>query len=237
MVYESSRRRLRWANGAVAYCFSAEDPESLRGPQFHAAWADEFCAWRRPGELVALLRMGLRLGVGPQLAVTTTPRPLATLRRLMAEPSTAVTRARTADNAGHLAPGFLDGLNALYGGTRLAAQELEGLLVEDDGVALFPMARLQDCRGARPPGAFERIVVAVDPPASDHGDACGIVAAGRIGDRAWVLDDRSLQRGSPLGWAQQAAETALRRQRRRWAPSREQAGANVLSWPQSPPVM
>ena len=40
--WETSRRRLVWPNGATAYAFSAEDPDSLRGPQFHAAWADEF---------------------------------------------------------------------------------------------------------------------------------------------------------------------------------------------------
>jgi phage terminase large subunit-like protein len=40
--YESSRRRLVWdAYGAEAFAFSAEDPDSLRGPQFDAAWCDE----------------------------------------------------------------------------------------------------------------------------------------------------------------------------------------------------
>src|SRR6185437_770513 len=37
----ATRRRLEWPNGAVAYAFSAEDPEQLRGPQFAAAWCDE----------------------------------------------------------------------------------------------------------------------------------------------------------------------------------------------------
>lgn len=65
-VYQPSRRRLRFANGCIAQAFSAEDPDSLRGPQFSAAWADEFCAWpavgaRGAGETLALLRMGLRL--------------------------------------------------------------------------------------------------------------------------------------------------------------------------------
>lgn len=206
--YEASRRRLLWANGAVAYAFSAEDPESLRGPQFHAAWADEFCVWRRPGELVALLRMGLRLGSKPRLVVTTTPKPLATLRRLMAEPTTAFTTAATACNAHHLSPGFLEDLEALYGGTRLAAQELQGLVVESDGVALFRMVDLLACRGNRPVDAFERVVVAVDPPASDRGDACGIVVAGRIGERAWVLADRSVVGATPLAWAGRAVAAA-----------------------------
>ena len=206
--FEASRRRLVWANGSSAHCFSAEDPESLRGPQFHAAWADEFCAWRKPGELMALLRMGLRLGDDPRLAVTTTPKPIPTLRRLMDEPTTVHTRAPTTANAENLSPGFLEGLNVLYGGTRLAMQELEGELIEADGIALFRAEQFAACRGPAPAGLFDRIVVAVDPPASERGDACGIVVAGRIGERAWVLADRSIERAAPLAWAGVAAQAA-----------------------------
>lgn len=39
--FEVTRRRLVWANGATAAMFSSEDPDSLRGPQFDAAWGDE----------------------------------------------------------------------------------------------------------------------------------------------------------------------------------------------------
>ncbi len=39
--WEATRKRLVWPNGAVATIFSAHDPESLRGPQFDAAWLDE----------------------------------------------------------------------------------------------------------------------------------------------------------------------------------------------------
>src|SRR5690606_34136487 len=101
--WETSRRRLLWANGAVAYAFSAEDADSLRGPQFHAAWADELCAWREPERVLANLRLGLRLGERPALMVTTTPRPLPVLRRLMAEPGARIDRAATAANAAWLA--------------------------------------------------------------------------------------------------------------------------------------
>ena len=78
--WEAGRRRLLWRNGSAAYAFSAEDPDSLRGPQFHHAWADEFCAWRRPEAVLANLRFGLRLGGDPKLAITTTPRPIPALR-------------------------------------------------------------------------------------------------------------------------------------------------------------
>jgi len=43
--WEATRKRLLWPNGAVAQVFSAHEPESLRGPQFDAAWVDELgCA-------------------------------------------------------------------------------------------------------------------------------------------------------------------------------------------------
>src|SRR5262245_45402397 len=106
--YERSRRRLIWPNGSIAYAFSAEEPERLRGPQFEAAWADEFCIWKRPEETLAILRMGLRLGRAPQLVVTTTPKPIPALRLLRAEASCVVTLAATSSNAAHLAPTFLD---------------------------------------------------------------------------------------------------------------------------------
>ena len=41
----ATRRMLRWPNGAEAVACSAHYPESLRGPQFDAAWVDEIgCA-------------------------------------------------------------------------------------------------------------------------------------------------------------------------------------------------
>lgn len=204
--WEASRRRLIWPGGAVAYAFSAEDPDSLRGPQFHAAWADEFCAWREPDRVMSNLRFGLRRGENPRLVVTTTPRPIPALRRLMAEPGLATTRGGTAANAGNLSPGFVAHLRGLYGGTRLEAQELEGLVVETDGV-LFRAADIAAARGTRPE-RLERILVAVDPPATAHGDACGIVVVGRSGERGFVLADRSARDLSPLGWARRAVEAA-----------------------------
>jgi phage terminase large subunit-like protein len=206
--WEATRKRLVWKNGAVAQAFSAEDPDSLRGPQFHAAWADEFCAWPKPAETLAMLRFGLRLGQDPRLVVTTTPRPIRALRALIAEAGTVDTRAPTAANAAYLAPAFLATLQGLYGGTRLAAQELDGLIVEGEG-GLFRAEDLARCRGA-PPAAFERVVVAIDPPATATGDACGIVVCGRFDGRAFVLADRTARGLSPHGWARRAVEAAVR---------------------------
>jgi len=182
--YESSRRKLRWNNGAICYGFSAEQPERLRGPQFMAAWADEFCTWKKPHEVLSNLRLGLRLGTDPRLAITTTPKPMQALRKLREEISCVMTQAGTSENAGNLAPSFIDGLQALYGGTRLAEQELDGVLVDGAGV-LFRTEDFAATRCASPP-VFERVVVAIDPPAGLNGSACGIVVAGRVREKARV---------------------------------------------------
>jgi phage terminase large subunit-like protein len=205
--YEVSRRRVIWPRGGVAYAHSAEDPESLRGPEFDGAWCDEFCAWPRAGDTLALLRMAVRRGSDPRLVVTTTPKPTPALRGLMAEPGVVTQRMTTAQNAENLAPAFLDYLMSVYGGTSLAAQELDGLLVENAQGALWRAADLARCRAARPP-SLERIVVAVDPPATQGGDACGIVVAGRLGRMAFILADRSEKGLSPIGWATAVASAA-----------------------------
>jgi phage terminase large subunit-like protein len=225
--FEASRQRLTWPNGAVAYAFSAHEPERLRGPQFEAAWADEFCVWPKPAETLANLRLALRRGDNPQLVVTTTPKPIASLRKLRAEPRCVTTQAPTTINAAHLSPAFLDHVRALYGGTRLEAQELEGLIVDVDG-ALFSAAQFARLR-APAPARFDRVVVAIDPPAGRTGSACGIVVAGSaFGSRgsvignveravpvpdtitAYVLEDASAHALTPLGWAQRACDAARR---------------------------
>ena len=205
-TWEASRKRLVWRSGAVAYAFSAEDPDSLRGPQFHGAWADEFCAWREPGRVLSNLRFGLRRGETPQLVITTTPRPIKALRALLVEPGTRDTRGATRDNAANLPPLYLAHIRDLYAGTRLEAQEMEGLVVDGEG-ALFRAEDIAASRGERP-GTLERIVVAVDPPITTTGDACGIVVAGRADGRAYVLADRSIRGLTPLGWAGRVVETA-----------------------------
>lgn len=205
-AYEPARRRLVWPSGAVGHVFSAEDPESLRGPQFHAGWADEFCAWRRGAEVLAMLRLGLRLGKAPRLTVTTTPKPQAALRDLMSEPSTAQTHATTRSNARNLSQGFVDQLQTLYGGSRREAQELEGLVLSGDG-AMWTPEIIAGCRGS-PPEAFDQVVVGLDPPATSGGDACGIVVVGRAGGIAYVLADRTVRGRRPLLWAQAVADAA-----------------------------
>lgn len=206
-AYEASRRRLVWEKtGAVAHCFSAEDPDGLRGYQFDAAWSDELCKWRYAEETWSNLQLGLRLGANPRQAVTTTPRPTALLKRLMAAQTTALSRASSYDNADNLSPAFFTEIAALYEGTPLGRQELHGELIEDVEGALWTWALIEAARiSAAPP--LDRVVIAVDPPVSigPKADECGIVVAGRAGEAAYVLADRSAKGLSPAGWAARAA--------------------------------
>jgi len=200
--FEISRRRLVWPNGAVAQIFSSEDPESLRGPQFHFAWCDELAKWKYGQETWDMLQFGLRLGVRPQQLVTTTPRPVPLLKHLLADAGTVVTRLSTLSNAGNLAPGFISALAARYGGQRLGRQELDGELIEDREDGLWKRDAIAALT-LKFTGALRRIVVAVDPPASAGRNACcGIVVAGlETSGRAVILADCSVEGASPAAWA------------------------------------
>jgi phage terminase large subunit-like protein len=144
--WSPSRKRLEWSNGAVAQAFSADDPESLRGPQFGCAWSDEMAKWRYAEAAFDMLQFGLRLGSQPRQLITTTPRPTALLKRLMNDAASVVTRAPTQANAFNLAPTFLQGVMARYAGTRLGRQELDGEIIEDRPDALWSRALLETCR-------------------------------------------------------------------------------------------
>lgn len=202
--FYSSKRQLVWEGGQVAQLFSSEDPDSLRGPQFAAAWCDEIAKWKHGIETWDMLQFGLRLGDHPRIVATTTPKPVALMKRLLADREVAQTIMRTSDNAEHLAPGFLKTVNAQYGGTRLGRQELDGELVEDRQDALWKRADIEKIQGIRPE-KLNRIVIAVDPPATStkRSDACGIVAAGLDDDgTGWVLADRSFRPAPPRRWAE-----------------------------------
>ena len=209
--WEASRKRLVWPNGAVAEIYSASNPESLRGPQFDAAWSDELAKWKLGQDAWDMLQFGLRLGEEPRQVVTTTPRPSRLLADLLADARTVRTSAPTDANAANLADSFLDYVSAKYGGTRLGRQELQGEILTDVDGALWSFEGLDKARAEVP--QLDRIVVAVDPPVTGgpKADECGIIVAGVQTQgasqewRAFVLEDASVS-GSPQVWAQRAVD-------------------------------
>jgi phage terminase large subunit-like protein len=229
---------VRFSSGAEAYLYSGACPEKLRGPEHHFAWCDELAKWRYPEETWDNLQLGLRLGAAPRTLVTTTPKAMPLLRRLVA--TSAVTHGRTADNL-NLPPAFVEGMEAAYRGTRLGREELDGELIEDVEGALWNRALIEKCRVGTvtfPHGGdrmgtvtfsdggdglgeglgksdcplhcpLRRIVIGVDPPASAEGDACGIVACALGADGVgYVIGDHSVRGLSPEGWAGRVVEAA-----------------------------
>jgi phage terminase large subunit-like protein len=201
-IYEPSKRKVTFSNGAIAMLYSAEEPDRLRGPQHDAGWADELAAWKYP-EAWDMLQFGMRLGVNPQQVVTTTPRPTKLVRDILKDPGTVITRGSTYDNAANLAAPFLKKITAKYEGTRLGRQELNAELLDDNPGALWQRSLIDATRRKRgevPP--MRRIVVAVDPAVTtnEDSDETGIVVAGLGEDgRGYVLEDLTCKE-SPAAW-------------------------------------
>lgn len=204
-VYEPSKRRVIWPNGAVATTFSSEEADRLRGPAFHAAWCDELGAWNDARMVWDMLQFGLRDGQHPRWLVTTTPKPIKLLKELLSRPDVVVTSGSTFENRDNLAPTFLAAIEQRYAGTRLGRQELEAELLTDAPGALWHLDWLDRDR-VRVAPEMRRIVVAVDPAVSNHegSDETGIIVAGRDGaGHGYVLEDLS-GKYAPHEWAAKA---------------------------------
>jgi predicted phage terminase large subunit-like protein len=196
-VYQPSRRRVEWPNGAIATLYSAEESERLRGPRHDGLWCDELAVWKNAQTVWDTAMLGLRLGKRPRAIVTTTPRPVPLLRALIKREGkdVAVTRGKTRDNALNLAPAFLSEIVSRYQGTRLGRQELDGELLEDVPGALWSRQLIEETRSERlalPP--LRRVVIGVDPAVSigEDSDETGIIVAGvGVDNEGYILEDGS----------------------------------------------
>jgi len=218
-LYEPSKRRVTWGNGAMVTLYSADEPERLRGPQHSFLWMDELAAWRRM-ETFDQAMFGLRLGRSPKVFISTTPKPKPLIKRLYAraqnpkDTDVVMTSGSSERNAVNLAPGVIEELRDMYGNSQLGRQELDGVLLEELEGALwtrksidanrFPvMPTLLDKEGFW----FTRIVVGVDPATTDkeNSDETGIVVAALGNDgHGYVLADYS-GKYSPAGWGAKVA--------------------------------
>ncbi|HLX34714.1 MAG TPA: terminase family protein [Candidatus Limnocylindrales bacterium] len=204
-LYVESRLLLRWPNGAEAIGFSAERPDSLRGVECDTAWCEELAAWAYP-DAYDQLQFALRVGLARQI-VTTTPRPVALIRRILDDPSTITTRGRTFDNAANLTTAAIRYWLSRYGGTRLGRQELEGDLLDDLEGGLWQRDLIDRSR-VRELAERGRTIVAVDPAmtSGENADETGIVVVAKGADgQGYVLADLS-GRYTPDGWARRAVE-------------------------------
>jgi phage terminase large subunit-like protein len=236
-VFEPSLRKLTWENGAIAWLYSAAEPESLRGPQHSHAWCDEIAKWENANDRAMAawnnLQLTMRLGDVPRVLATTTPRLAPLMHRLVDEAKrgkVVVARGRTTDNNDVLPADYLASMIEQFANSRFGRQELDGELVDDAEGALWTRALLDRCRETLPHCQRVRTVVGVDPPAGAKGDACGIVVAALLEDgNAVVLADASVEKASPERWARAVAGAARDWGTDRVVAEKNQGGAMVAS--------
>lgn len=210
-IFETSRRRVVWPNGATALVFSAEVPDSLRGPQFDLAWGDELAAWPDGDAMLDTLRPAMRLGENPRMMFTTTPRPVSWVKEMFDDEDCVITRSSTIDNMGNLARGVVEDLIKRYENSIYARQELFGELIEDPDGALWTRSDIEKARKLPTPENFDKIIIAVDPPITSgkNADACGIIVAGSWFEngikKCAILADLTTKGQKPDAWAKKIA--------------------------------
>jgi len=200
-LYEPSKLRITWNNGCVCHIRSADEPDRIRGIEVYRGWFDEFASWSYPAEAWDMIQMSVRQGDTKKL-ITTTPRPIPILKKILAYPGTVVTHGSTYDNRKNLSKQFLDSITERYKGTRIGRQEIYAEIIEDIEGALWINSMIDKYRVKSAP-ELKRILIGVDPAvtATAQSDETGIIVAGKgIDDHAYILHDAS---GifTPLQWA------------------------------------
>lgn len=234
-TYAPTNRQLTWPNGSVAITYNATEPDQLRGPQHHFAWCDELAKWRYAQEMWDQLQFGLRLGDNPKSLITTTPRPIPLIKRLVADPRVRTVRGSTLHNRANMPPSFVHEIMDKYAGTRLGRQEIDGEILDDIPGALWTRDSIDDSRIQEAPEDLEQVIVAVDPATSSEegADEHGIVVVGLARDadgygRGYVLEDASC-RGTPEDWARAAVRMYRKHQADRIVAEKNQGGEMVSS--------
>lgn len=206
--YQPSLCRIIWPNGAVANTYSADEPDSMRGPNTDTVWADELAAWQYIdswAQLTYTLR-SIQSGLPTQACITTTPRALEIVKELLRNPRSAVTRGSTYENAPNLDVDFLADMR-LKEGTRQGRQEIFAEILDDALGALWKRPQIDRDRVPEPP-QLRNVVVAVDPAVTsgEKSDETGIVVCGLGEDgHGYILADES-GKHSTDEWAKLAVE-------------------------------
>ena len=222
--------KLKWPNGAQADLLSAQEPDRARGRQSSFIAFDELASYPKIDDIYNMLSMGLRLkvknGEPPQIAIATTPRPIKFLKDLIAtslidENKVFLTTGSTFDNKRNLDQVFLEKMVDMFENTKLGRQELYAEVLDSNENALFTEDQINNNRITnfnlinnckRLDVSFTRIVVAIDPAVSTNKNSnlTGIIVVAEGEDKEfYVLEDYSMV-AKPESWASKALELYYR---------------------------
>jgi phage terminase large subunit-like protein len=199
--YTPSIRILEWPNGTIATTYSGDKPDQVRGPSHDIVWIDELAKFQYPKDIWDNLMFGLRESEDMRILITTTPRPIKTIKAIKAMPSTVTIRGSTYENRDNLPKKYFEQVIAPYVGTRLGQQEIEGKILDDNPNALWTRKMIDDNRVNKHPNLI-RVVIGVDPEASDTETSAetGIIAAGIDNNgHGYILGDDTCK-GKPDKW-------------------------------------
>lgn len=205
-----------------ARLMSGDVPASFRGPGYGFAWTDELPHWKRSKESWENLEYTMRESSGagkPCTVNTTTPIPTPALLEILFEcdsagrplqdashstgfkvlPHVRIVHGSSYDNAANLAPDYFLTTIRRHEGSRLADQEVRGMILLDVPGALWRYSWIRRVESAP---KLEVIGIGVDPAGSAGRDSAetGIIGAGRVNSTVYMLDDRS-GLWSPREWA------------------------------------
>lgn len=202
-LYEPSKQRFTFQNGAIATLYTAEEPERIRGSNLGFTWCDEPAFWSQAQTVWDMMMFALRDGPRPHVLATTTPLPSDFIKELVARESTRVVTGSTYDNRANLPEVFFQQILDKYEGTYLGRQEIYGEIIDDREGSLWRSEQFRyadiDTR------QMERVVIGIDPAGSQgkRADITGIIVGGMQSGAIYAIDDLS-GKFSPSGWARAA---------------------------------
>lgn len=174
----------------IEFC-SADNPESLRGHQYHIMWLDELAAYPDPSEILRQVAMFLRLklpnGTSAKKFITSTPKPYQFLRDAVKEAEydtrLLITRGTTFDNRANLSETMFREI-ARYDGTKIGSQELYGEIISGDTAGIIKRSWIKLWSADLPYPKFDYIFTSYDPAFTEkkENDPTGIVIAGIFRD-------------------------------------------------------
>jgi len=169
--YSRSLNELVLRNETIIKGIPASEPERFRGPQWHRAWADELASWDMGGgqdeDAWDMIAFSLRLGINPQLLISTTPKPRPLIRSLLKRSDVRVTKANTYDNLQNLAPTFRNQI-LQYEGTKIGRQEIYAEVLDPEDEGVVRRSQIKRWPADRPLPDFEFIVYSLDTSFSEQ---------------------------------------------------------------------